>query len=267
MPKKSEEERSLGKAYRELAEGKKKALFYAALALEEAFGVYRSALGEYAEGLRKAVRREEVGEEPFKQVVYTADLGQIKQLTEEEGKAFEIALKVLRERLNEYAVKYGLRDLLDVNESKARELSNAEQMELSEFKDVNFGVKALAALTAYRDYALGRRGAFGKAAWYWLEEGGSAWLLYYAPSWAYNKAKRARAEKPVAVEELVAEGLRRLFLKPGADHYSRFVEELAKGGKLAPMPEKAKSAYVFRLYRLEEGGGLKELGIELRISR
>jgi hypothetical protein len=37
-----------------------------------------------------------------------ADLGQIKQLAEKEETAFENALRVLRERLNECAVKYGL---------------------------------------------------------------------------------------------------------------------------------------------------------------
>ncbi len=45
MPKSSEKRRlMMGKAYRELDEGKKKALFYATLALEEAFGVYRTVL-------------------------------------------------------------------------------------------------------------------------------------------------------------------------------------------------------------------------------
>ncbi len=52
----------IGKAHRELdEEKKKKALFYAVLALEEAFGVYKPALGEYAEGLREAVKKVEVG--------------------------------------------------------------------------------------------------------------------------------------------------------------------------------------------------------------
>ena len=40
----------------ELDEKKEKALFYAVLALEEAFGVYRSALKEVVEGLGKAVQ-------------------------------------------------------------------------------------------------------------------------------------------------------------------------------------------------------------------
>jgi uncharacterized protein YgiM (DUF1202 family) len=47
--------------------------------------------------------------------------------------------------------------------------------------------------------------------------------------------------RPVAVEELAAEALRRLFLRPGADHYSRFVEELTKGDKLALMLERGTS--------------------------
>ncbi|AKT35410.1 hypothetical protein PYWP30_01794 [Pyrobaculum sp. WP30] len=269
MPKPSEEKRlMMGKTYRELDEGKKKALFYATLALEEAFGVYRSVLRKYAEERGKAVQRVKVGEEPFKNVVYVADLGQIKQLVEEEEAAFEDALSTLRKRLNEYAVRYGLGDLLNVEEGKARELAEAKQAELSELNDVNFSTKVLAALMAYREYALGRRGAFGKAAWHWLEVGGSARLLYHTPKTAYNKAVRAEAERPAAVEEMVAEGRRRLFLKPSADHYSRFVEELTKSGKLALMLEKeTKSSHVFRLFKLEEGGGLKELGVKLRISR
>jgi hypothetical protein len=273
MPKQSEEERlMMGKAYRELDERKKKALFYAALALKEAFGAYRSALREYAEERGKAVQRVEVGEEPFKKVVYVADLKQIKQLAEKEDKAFEEALKILRVRLNEYAVKYSLRDLLDVKEDVARRLAEAGYWKLSKFSGVNFGVKALAALIAYREYALGRRSPYGAAAWHWLEEGESAWLLYYTPKTAYNEAEKAKAEKPVAVEEMAAEALRRLFLKPGADHHRGLVEELTKGGKLAlelveeKTKEKTKS-YVFRLFRFEEGGGLKELGVRLKIEK
>jgi hypothetical protein len=225
-------------------------------------------LGEYAKGLREAVRREEVGEEPFKKVVYVADLGQIKQLAKKEEEAFENALSTLREKLNEYSVMNELRGLLDVNEDVARRLAEAKQLELSRFSGVNFGVKAYAALVAYREYALGRRGAFGVAAWYWLEVGGSAWLLYYAPITAYNKAEKAGVERPAAVEELVAEALRRLFLKPGADHLHGFVEELTKGGRLALMLERGdESSYVFKLFRPEEGGGLKELGVRLRIRK
>jgi len=268
MPRSSEERELMrGKAYRELDEGKKKALFYATLALEEAFAVYKSVLRETAEGLREMVQRVEVGEEPFKRVVYMADLGLLTQLAEKEDKAFEDASKILRVRLNEYAVKYGLRDFLDVEEGAARGLAEAEHKQFSRYSGANFGTKALAALMTYREYALGRRGVFGAAAWYWLEVGGSAWLFYYAPWTAYDSAKRTKVGRPVAVEEMVAEGLRRLFLKPSADRYSRFVEELTKGGKLALKPDKTKSSYVFRLYDMKEGGKLDELGISLRISK
>ncbi len=161
-PRPSEEERLMREGGAELYgryaadERIKKALFYATLALEEAFGVYKSALKEYVEGLKKAVEKREVGEGPFKRVVYVADLGQIKQLAEKEEAAFEKALEILRKRLNEYAVKYGLRDFLDVNEEVARRLAEAEAPELSEFNDVNFGTKAYAALIAYREYVLDR---------------------------------------------------------------------------------------------------------------
>ncbi len=270
-PKPSEERRlMMGKTYSKLDEGRKKALFYATLALEEAFGVYRSVLREAA--AKKAVQRVEVGEEPFKRVVHVADVGRLAQLAEEESKAFENALKILRERLNEYAVKYGLRNLLDVKEGVARRLAEAKAPELPELNDVSFGVKALAALIAYREYVLGRRGVFGKAAGYWLEVGGSAWLLYHAPKTAYNRAKKAGVERPAAVEELLAEALRRLFLKPGADRYRGLVEELTKGGRLALELEEEKTkkkteSYVFRLFKLEEGGEFKELGIKLSIRK
>ena len=270
MPRTSEKKRLMkGRAYSELDEEKKKALFYAVLALEEAYGVYRSALRKYAEEREKAVEKREMGEGPFKRVGHMADLGRLAQLAEKEETAFEEALRVLRERLNEYAVKCGLGDLLDVEEGRSRGLAEAEAQKLSELNDVSFGVKALAALIAYREYALGRRGVFGVAAGYWLEVGGSARLLYYAPWTAYLKAERAKVERPVTVDEAIAETLRRLFLKPGADHYHSFVEELAKGGKLALMLEReTKSSYVFRLFRLEEGGGLKELeGVRLRIEK
>jgi hypothetical protein len=130
----------------------KKALFYATLALEEAFGVYRYVLRKYVE----TVQRAEVGEEPFKRVVYVADVGQIKQLADEEGKALENALKTLRKRLNEYAARHDLKGLLDVKEDVVRRLAEAKHAELSEFNDVSFGVKALAALMAYREYVLSR---------------------------------------------------------------------------------------------------------------
>jgi hypothetical protein len=246
MPKSSEWRRlMIGKLYFKYHkdENYKRALFYAAFALEEALAVYKPALRKLEEAFdvyrkdveerEKVVQRVVVGEEPFKQDMYVADLKQIKQLVMEEEAAFEKALSTLREKLNEYANRYDLGDLLNVEEGVARELAEAEAPELSEFGGVNFGVKAYAAIIAYREYALGRESVFGAAAWHRLEVGGSAWLLYYSPKTAYLKAERAKVERPAAVEEMLAEGLRRLFLKPGADHHSDFVKELEKGGKLA----------------------------------
>jgi hypothetical protein len=158
-----------------------------------------------------------------------------------------------------------LGDLLDVDEDVARRLAEAKQAELSNFSGANFGAKAYAALIAYREYALGRRGAFGTAVWHWLEVGGSAWLLYYAPNTAYREAEKAGVERPAAVEELVAEALRRLFLKPGADHYSRFVELLGSGKLALMLEDKTESSYVFKLYKLEGGDKLVEFE-DVRLS-
>jgi hypothetical protein len=280
LPKKSEASRLMtGKLYFKYHkdENYKRALFYAVLALEETFDVYRSALRKLEEAFgvyrkdveerEKVVQKVEVGEEPFKQDVYVADLEKIKQLIMEEEAAFEKALRTLRKGLNKYAVRYGLGGLLNVEESKARELAEAEYKEFSKFGGVNFGVKALAALIAYREHALGWRSAFGTVARYWLGVGGSAWLLYYAPRTAYKEAEKAGAERPITVEETVAETLRRLFLKPGSDHHRDFVELLG-GSKLALILEdKTESSYVFRLFRLEEGGRLVDLGIKLRIEK
>jgi len=254
----------------------RRALFYAALALEEAFGIYRSALGEVAAGLEEAVRKGEAGEGPFRRAVYVADLGRLERLAEGEERAFEKALRVLRERLNEYAVKHDLGDLLDVKENTARELAEADYRELPEFSGVSFGVKALAALLAYREHALGRRGAYGTAARYWLEEGGSARLLYYSPITAYKNAEKTKAERPAAVEGMIAEALRRLFLRPGADRYRGFVDMLTKGGGLALELEKTEKGtdtkkgtetYLFKLFRLEGGKPVELEGIKLKIEK
>jgi hypothetical protein len=245
----------------------RKALFYAVLALEEAFGIYRSALGEVAAGLEETVKREEVGEGPFKRVIYVPDLGRLEQLAEEE-EAFGDALRVLRERLNEYAVKHDLGDLLDVDEGKARRLAEAKAPELSEFGGANFGVRAYAALIAYREHALGRRGTYGAAARYWLEEGGLARLLYYAPRTAYDKAERAKAEADATVEGMVAEALRRLFLKPGADYYRGFVKLLEGSGLALRLERETGTSLVFKLLKLEKGGNPVEFeGMRLRIEK
>jgi hypothetical protein len=91
MPKRSEEERLMrgwgAKLYGRYAadERVKKALFYAVLALEETFGVYRTALREYVKELGKAVQRVEVGEKPFKKAVHMLNLGRSNTAGRERG--------------------------------------------------------------------------------------------------------------------------------------------------------------------------------------
>jgi hypothetical protein len=97
--------------------------------------------------------------------------------------------------------------------------------------------------------------------------GGSAWLLYYSPKRAYRKAIKARAARPAAVEEMVAEALRRLFLKPGADYYRSLIELLGNDRLALMLKKKTKLFYVFRLYRLEDGDMLKGLNIKLKITK
>ena len=261
-PRPSEERRLVsGKAYGKLDERGKRALFYATLALEEALGIYEAALRR-AGRLEEAVRKEEAGEGPFRRAVYAADLGRLERLAEGEERAFGDALRVLRERLNEYAVKYKLGDLLDVKENTARELAEADYRELSKFSGANFGVKAYAALMAYREDALGRGSAYGTAARYWLEEGGSAWLLYYAPGSAYIKAGRAKAEGAVTVEGMIAEALRRLFLRPGAEYYHDFVRKLLERDRLElELEKRTEKSLVFKVVGLD-GVKLKIGGVE-----
>jgi hypothetical protein len=285
MPKPSEEERlmsgrgaGLYSKYRE-DENYKRALFYAIFALEEAFSDYRSVLRKLKEAFdfyRKDVEEHEkvvqrvVGEEPFKKDMYVVNYEKMKELVKDEEETFKKALSTLRAKLNEYAKRYNLGDFLNVDEDAAKKLVEAERSEFPKFNNVNFGVKAYAALIAYREYALGRKSPYGTAAWHWLEVGGSAWLLYYAPYTAYHKAKKVKIEKPVTVEEMVAEALRRIFLKPGTGYYDYSLEKLTKSDKLAlVLEEETKSkktkSYILRLFKLEEGGELKELGVKLRI--
>jgi hypothetical protein len=159
----SEERRLMeGKAYRELDERKKKALFYATLALEEAFGVYRVCVERVRGGAWEGGGEEGGGRGPFKKVVYVADLGQLKQLAEKEEAAFENALRISQGEAERIRSQVRSERPLSTSRRTWRgRLAEAKKPELSEFGGVNFGTKAYAALIAYREYALGRRGAFG----------------------------------------------------------------------------------------------------------
>ncbi|MFZ8807192.1 MAG: hypothetical protein ACO2PN_03690, partial [Pyrobaculum sp.] len=177
-PKKSEKRRFMfGKAAERFSKYSsdhyKRALFYATLALEEAFSVYRSALREVSDELKKVVS--------IKKDVIVVDFEKIKQLNKKEEEAYKNALSVLRDRLDEYAKNHRLKRLFSISEDTAKELAKARFKEFPKFNDVNFGTKAYAALVAYREYVLGRKGAFSIVARYWLEEGGSVWLYYRKP--------------------------------------------------------------------------------------
>jgi hypothetical protein len=100
-PKPSEEEKAYGGQGRRTVfqvpgdENYKRALFYAALALEEAFGVYRSALKDVAEGLRRRWRRGKSARGRLCEVMYMLDLGRLTQLAEEGGQGLRRSLEVL----------------------------------------------------------------------------------------------------------------------------------------------------------------------------
>ncbi len=131
--------------------------------------------------------------------------------------------------------------MLKVDELRARELVEAGYNSLSEYSDASFGIKAYAALLAYRELAFGVKMAYGVAAGYWLEEGKAPWLLYYAPKTAYSRAERTGGGGITTIEEAVVEAFRRLFLKPGAERYSRFVNKVLEAarqrGRLVLEPE------------------------------
>ncbi len=225
---------------RGLDEKRKKALFYATLALEEVF----RTCGQLVEGVMKEVRDvlkvERVSTVFGELEKYVVDVVRLKELMREE--AFQKALETLKKRLLEYETKHPeLRELLKVDELRARELVEAGYNSLSEYSDVSFGVKAYAALLAYRELSFGMKTAYGVAAGYWLEEGKAPWLLYYAPGTAYSRAERTGGGDITTIEEAVVEAFRRLFLKPDAERYSRFVDKVLETarqrGGLALEPE------------------------------
>jgi hypothetical protein len=198
---------------------------------------------------------------------YVVDVMRLKDLMREREEASQKALETLKKRLLEYATKHPeLRELLKVDELRARELVEAGYNSLSEYSDASFGIKAYAALLAYRELAFGVKTTYGVAARYWLEEGKTPWLLYYAPKTAYSRAERTGGGGITTVEEAVAEAFRRLFLKPGAERYSRFVDKVLEAARqrgglvLEPEPkEEGKKTWMFKVAGLE--------GVKLMVSK
>ena len=251
---------------RGLDEKRKKALFYATLALEEVF----RTCGQLVEGVMKEVRDvlkvERVSTVFGELEKYVVDVVRLRDLVREE-EAFQKALETLKKRLLEYATKHPeLRELLKVDELRARELVEAGYNSLSEYSDASFGIKAYAALLAYRELAFGVKTAYGVAAGYWLEESKAPWLLYYAPKTAYSRAERTGGGGITTIDETMVEAFRRLFLKPGAERYSRFVDRVLEAARqrgglaLEPEPrEESEKTWVFKVAGLE--------GVKLVVSK
>jgi hypothetical protein len=273
MPKKSEEERlmrgrgaELYSKYRE-DENYKRALFYATLALEEVFRPYRQVVEGVMKEMRNVLKVEKVSTVFGERTAYTVDVVRLRDLVREEEETFQKALKTLRTILLEYSARYPeLRELLKIDELRARELAEANAKTFTEYGDVSFGVKAYAALLAYREFMFGFKTAYGVVAKHWLEKGKAPWLLYYAPRTAYSRAERTGGGGITTVEEAVVEAFRRLFLKPGAERYSRFVDKVLEAARqrgglvLEPEPrEESDKTWVFKVAGLE--------GVKLKVSK
>jgi hypothetical protein len=274
MPRPSEERRLVsGRGAEQYSkyrkdENYKHALFYAVLALEEVFRPYR----QVAEGLMKEMRNvlkvEKVSTVFGELEKYVVDVVRFRDLMREEEETFQKALKTLRTMLLEYSARYPeLRELLKIDELRARELAEANAKTFTEYGDVSFGVKVYAALLAYREFMFGVKTAYGVVAKHWLEGGEAPWLLYYAPKTAYSRAERTGGRGGITtVEEAVVEAFRRLFLKPGAERYSRFLDKVLEAARqrgglaLEPEPrEESDKTWVFKVTGLE--------GVKLVVSK
>ena len=123
---------------------------------------------------------------------------EVKRLRGAHRRLEEVAEEVLEE-LNRVLVLYSqsdfykerpdllnkLKQLLEVDLGKAEELAEARVHELSEFRDVNMGTKAYAALlSAARD------GIYGHAAMLLMAKGALADVVLLTPRSAHEKAKR-----------------------------------------------------------------------------
>jgi hypothetical protein len=273
MPKKSEEKRLMrGRGAEQYSkylkdEKYKRALFYAVLALEEVFRPYRQVVEGLMKEMRNVLKVEKVSTVFGERTAYTVDVVRLRDLVREEEETFQKALKTLRTMLLEYSARYPeLRELLKIDELRARELAEANAKTFTEYGDVSFGVKVYAALLAYREFMFGFKTAYGVVAKHWLEEGKAPWLLYYAPKTAYSRAERTGGGGITTVEEAVVEAFRRLFLKPGAERYSRFVDKVLEAARqrgglaLEPEPrEESDKTWVFKVAGLE--------GVKLVVSK
>jgi len=190
----------------------KRALFYATLALEEVFRQYRQvAEGVKKEEMRNVLKVEKISTVFGERTIYVVDVVRLRNLVREEEETFQKALETLKKRLLEFETKYPeLRQLLNVEGLRAKELAETGRTALSKHGNVNFGVKAYAALLAYRGFMFGVKTAYGVVAKHWLEGGKTPWLLYYTPHTAYHYAEKAGRGGITTIDETMVEAFRRL---------------------------------------------------------
>jgi hypothetical protein len=182
-------------------EAEKDAAVVAALVLYKTLVKNAGAYREWAEvyhWARGLVERQE----------FTVTAGDIKRLREAHRRLEEAAEEVLEE-LNRVLVLYSqsgfykerpdllnkLKQHLEVDLGEAEELAKARGDELSEFRGVNMGTKAYAALLS-----IARGGIYGHAAMMFMGEGALADVVLSTPATAHEKAKRVAKRRGEAVD-------------------------------------------------------------------
>jgi hypothetical protein len=139
---------------------------------------------------------------------FTVTAGDIKRLRGAQKRLEEVAEEVRRE-LNRMLVLYSQSDLykerpdllnklkqhLEVDLGKAKELAKARRKELSNYSNVNMGSKAYAALLS-----IARGGIYGHVAVSLASEGALADIVLSTPGGAYEKAKWAARGRGGAVD-------------------------------------------------------------------
>jgi len=127
---------------------------------------------------------------------FTVTVSDIERLREAHRRLEEVAEEVRRE-LDRVLTLYSrsgfykerldllnkLKQLLEVDLGKAEKLAKARSDELSEFRDVNIGTKAYAALLS-----VAKGGIYGHAAMLLMIEGALTDVVLLTPLSAYNKA-------------------------------------------------------------------------------
>jgi hypothetical protein len=139
---------------------------------------------------------------------FTVAAEEVKRLRKAHRRLEEVAEEVMEE-LNRVLVLYSqsdfykerpdllnkLKSLLEVDLGEAEELAKARGDELSEFRDVNIGTKAYAALLS-----VARGGIYGHVATLLMAEGALADIVLSTPGGAYNKAGKIAGARGETVD-------------------------------------------------------------------